>query len=178
MRSGVGHAATAARRTETAALAREGDDAIESAAVAVHAQESVRKDPAAQEGAEFPRDEAGHRSLARGGARQERLEFLLHDLVEIARFGLAARVGPLFAATGGAMGMGNRKRLRVHPGRPLPASYRPAVASNALESALPGRAEAARSPSNRGRPFTALIVATSSGTLHDLGRERNRGRRR
>jgi hypothetical protein len=66
VRSGVGHPATAARRAEAAALAREGDDAIEAAAVAVYADEAVREDPAAEEGAKLARDEAGHRSLASG----------------------------------------------------------------------------------------------------------------
>jgi len=109
MRSGVGHAAPAARRAEAAALAREGDDAIEPAAVAVHAHEAIRKDPAAEEGAKLARDEAGHRPLARGRGSQEALEFLLHDLVEVARFGLAARIAPVCTATGSAMGMGSRK---------------------------------------------------------------------
>jgi hypothetical protein len=90
MRGGVGHAAATAGGAEAAALAREGDDAIESAAVAVHAHEAVRKDPSTQEGAKLTSDEAGHRSLARGSAGQEGLELLLHDLVEVARFGLAA----------------------------------------------------------------------------------------
>ena len=98
MRSGVGHPATAARGTEAAALAQEGDDAIESAAVAVQAYETIRKDPAAQEPAKLARDEAGHRSFALMRASKECLEFLLHDLEEVARFGLAAREGPLFAA--------------------------------------------------------------------------------
>jgi hypothetical protein len=40
MRGGVGHSAAAARGTEAPALAREGDDAIETTAVAVHAHEA------------------------------------------------------------------------------------------------------------------------------------------
>ena len=59
MRGGVGHVLPAARGTETAALAREGDGAMEAAAVAAHADEAVRQDPAAQEGAELPSDGAG-----------------------------------------------------------------------------------------------------------------------
>ena len=85
MRSGVGHAAPAARRAEAAALAREGDDAIEPAAVAVHADETMREDPAAQEGAELTRDDAGHRPLPRGRGGEERREFVLHDLEPLVR---------------------------------------------------------------------------------------------
>jgi hypothetical protein len=82
MRGGVGHPAAAARRVEAAALAREGDDAVEPAAVAVRAYEAIGKDSAAQEGAKLALDEAGHWPLACGSARQERLELLLHDAVE------------------------------------------------------------------------------------------------
>ena len=65
VRGGVGHAAAAARGTEAAALAREGDDAVEAAAVAAHADEAVGKDPAAQGAAELARDEAGPRPPVR-----------------------------------------------------------------------------------------------------------------
>ena len=75
MRGGVGHPAPSARGTETAALAREGDDAIETTGVAVNAQESVGKDSAAQEGAKLARDEAGHASC-----RAKEDLFVLHLL--------------------------------------------------------------------------------------------------
>lgn len=43
--------------------AGEGDGAIESAAVAVHAHEAMREDPAAQEGAQLARGRAGDEGL-------------------------------------------------------------------------------------------------------------------
>ncbi len=66
MRGGVGGAGPAARRTEAAARARKGDDAIKPAAVAVHAHEVARKDPAAQEGAQLAQDEGRQRRQAPG----------------------------------------------------------------------------------------------------------------
>ncbi len=124
MCGGVGHPAAAARGTETAALAREGDDAIETTAVAVNAQESVGKDPAAQEGAKLARDEAGHRSFACMRASKEGLEFLLHQLVEAARFGLAARVAPPVDDVRIARCAGGRGRAGAHTRVDLPASCR------------------------------------------------------
>jgi hypothetical protein len=46
------------------ALAREGDDAVEGAVVAVHAHEAVGEDAAAEKAAELAYDEARHRPLA------------------------------------------------------------------------------------------------------------------
>ncbi len=100
MGGGVGHAASAAGGTEAAALAREGDKAIELAVVAVQAQEPVLEDAAAQVGAELLQDEAGDRLVPLAGALQEGLELVAHGPVQQrvlgrARFVLADSVcGP------------------------------------------------------------------------------------
>ena len=92
VRGRVGHAPAAAGRAEAAALAGEGDDAVEAAVVAVHAHEAVGEDAAAEEAAELALDEARHRALARLRAGQEGLELALDDAVEDALLGAAAGV--------------------------------------------------------------------------------------
>jgi len=136
----------AARRAAAAALAREGDDAIETTGVAVHADEAMRKDPAAQESAKLARDEAGHRSFARCRACEECLEFLLHHPVEVARFGLAARVAPPASDVRIARCTGGRNRSGAHTRAELPASCR---AKEKLFALPPARRHA-----GRGRPCT------------------------
>jgi hypothetical protein len=79
---GVGHAAPAARGAEAAALAREGDEAIVAAVVAVQAQEAEGEDATAQEGAELLLDEAGHGMPAFARLREEGLEVLANRPVE------------------------------------------------------------------------------------------------
>jgi hypothetical protein len=79
---GVGHASAAAGRAEATPLAREGDEAIVAASVAVDPQEAVGQDPAPEVRAQLLLDEAGRRVLAFAGARQERLELFPDDRVE------------------------------------------------------------------------------------------------
>jgi hypothetical protein len=74
VRCGVGHASATARGTEAAALARERNDTVETAGVAVHAHEAVREHPAAQECAQLARDEARRGAVAGGRALEERPE--------------------------------------------------------------------------------------------------------
>ena len=69
---GIGHAATAAGGAEPAPLAREGDEAIVPAGIAVDAQESMGEDAALEDGAELSFDEARQRAGALAG--QEGLE--------------------------------------------------------------------------------------------------------
>ncbi len=57
MGRGVGHPATTTGRTEAAALAREGDDAVVAAGVAVDAQESMGQHAAFEVGADLALDE-------------------------------------------------------------------------------------------------------------------------
>jgi uncharacterized protein (DUF697 family) len=73
MRRGVGHAASAAGGAEAAPLAREGDEALLSAIVAVQAEEAVGGDAAAQVGAQLLLDEAGRGLAAFSGAGEEGL---------------------------------------------------------------------------------------------------------
>lgn len=155
MRGGVGHPATAARRAEAAALAREGDPAIESAAVAVHAHESGREDRAPQEAAKLPCHEAGNRLLARGRAGQESLELLLHDLVKVARFGLAARVAPSARDVRIAKYTGGRGRCGAHTCAELPASCR---------ARGPVCTPSARRHAGRARVHVSCVIPHSRGT--------------
>lgn len=92
VRGRIGHAPATTRRAESSALAGEGDHAVESAVVAVHAHEAVGQDPAAQEAAELALDEARHDAFVRVGPGQEGLELRLDDAVEHAPLRLSAGV--------------------------------------------------------------------------------------
>ena len=89
MRRGVGHAAAAARGTEAAALARERHQTVVAALVAAQAQEAVREDSAAQEGAELLLDEVRRGPFAHPRAREEGLELLAEDAMHQGVFGRA-----------------------------------------------------------------------------------------
>jgi hypothetical protein len=82
VRGGVGHAPAAAGGTEATPLAREGDEAIVAAGVAVEPKETVGKDPAPEVRAQLLLDEAGRRAIAFACARQEGLELFPDDRVE------------------------------------------------------------------------------------------------
>jgi len=68
VRGRVRHAPPSAGRTTAATLAGEGDDAVEAAAVAVHAHETVGEDATAEEAPKLALDEPGERGV-RGPAR-------------------------------------------------------------------------------------------------------------
>ena len=145
----LGYAVAAATWAKAPAFAREGDEAVEAAIIAVQAQEAMGEDAAAQEGMKFLLDEAGHGLLASLRARQEGLEFSLDDVVEDALFGAMSRVGALRTS---ALRVGRMwsmdclgDPLKDHPCEPLPGTCRPAGTSNARESALPGKSETTRS---------------------------------
>jgi hypothetical protein len=123
VRGRVGHAPPAARRAEAAALAGERDDPVESALVAVHADEALGEDAAAEESPELALDEAGHRALAGLRAGEEGLEFRLDHAVQDALLRPAAGVAVLFATLAGAMPVGSRKSVEAHPRERLPAPY-------------------------------------------------------
>jgi hypothetical protein len=59
MRRCIRHAPTAARGAEAAALAREGNEAIELASIAVQSQKAMRQHTAAEVGAKLLLDESG-----------------------------------------------------------------------------------------------------------------------
>ena len=145
----LGHAVAAATWAKAPALAREGDEAVEAAIVAVQAQEAVGEDAAAQEGMELLLDEARHGLFASLRARQEGLEFLPDDVVEDALFGAMSRVGALRTSALRIRRMWSMDRLggslKDHPREPLPGTCRPPGTPNARGSALPGKLEATRS---------------------------------
>jgi hypothetical protein len=144
----VGHAPAATRRTEAAALAREGDHAVESALVAVHAHEAVGKDPAAQEAAELALNEPGHDAVTRVGPGQEGFELRLNDPVENALLRTAADVRSSSATAGSAGRMGGNGSKRGH-----------------TPSALPGHARSA--PSARTSPIPGEVESTASRSVAD-----------
>jgi hypothetical protein len=109
VRCRVRHAPGAARRAEASAFAGEGDDAVESALVAVDAHEAVGKDPAAQEAPELALDEARHPALAGLGPSDEGLELRLDHPVEKALLGPAAGVLASSAAAGSVAPVGRNR---------------------------------------------------------------------
>lgn len=72
VRRGVGHPAPAAGRADPASLATERNQDVFAAVVAVHAGEAVRKDPAAQAGAQIALDEARQAGAAGTASRPSR----------------------------------------------------------------------------------------------------------
>ena len=145
----LGHAVAAATGAKAPAFAREGDEAVEAAIIAVQAQEAMGEDAAAQEGMKFLLDEAGHGLLASLRARQEGLEFLLDDVVEDALFGAMSYVGALRISALRVRRRWSMDRLggplKDHPCEPLPGTCYPAGASNVREGALPGKFETTHS---------------------------------
>jgi hypothetical protein len=88
----VGHAATAARWTEPAALAAEGDEPVVAAGVAVNADESVGQHAAFEIRADLPLDEAGDGRPFRSRAGEEGDELRADDFVQESLLGLVANV--------------------------------------------------------------------------------------
>jgi hypothetical protein len=82
VRRGVGHAPAATRRAEAAPLARERHESIVAALVAAQAQEAVREEAAAQEGAKLLLDEVRRGALARSCAGEKGLELLADHAVQ------------------------------------------------------------------------------------------------
>jgi hypothetical protein len=92
MSGGVCHAASTARRAEPPTAAREGEQAVVAAAVAVQAQEAVGQHSAFEVGAQLSLYEARHRRAPLACAREEALEMFSDDFVEQRLLGLAAFV--------------------------------------------------------------------------------------
>ncbi len=104
VRRGVGHATTAAGGAKSAALAREGDEAIVAACVAVDPQEAVGEQHALEVRADLAFDEAGDRGACRVSAGEEREALRANDLMKEGLLGLVAGVvgdGWGSAGTGG-----------------------------------------------------------------------------
>jgi hypothetical protein len=125
----------AATGAKAPAFAREGDEAVEAAIVAVQAQETMGEDATAQEGMKLLFDEAGHGLFARLCACQKGFEFLPDDVVEDALFGAMSCVGALRTSALRVRRMwsmdGLGGPLKDHPCEPLPGTCRPAGTSNA-----------------------------------------------
>jgi hypothetical protein len=97
---GVGHPPPAARWTESASLAREGDEPIVSARVAMDAQESVSEHAAFEIGANLSLDESRDGRALHPRASQEGLELLTDDFVEKGLLGIVAFVFDEKSSTG------------------------------------------------------------------------------
>ncbi len=88
----LGHASAAARGTEAAPLAREGNQAIELAGIAVQSQKTMRQHTAAEVGPKFLLDEPGCGLARFPRASEKRLELFADDAVEEGLFGGSGRV--------------------------------------------------------------------------------------
>lgn len=82
VRGGIGHSASSAGGAEATPLARERDEAIVSAGVAVEPQESMSQDSAPEVRAKLLLDEAGRRAIAFARSCQEGLELFTNDRVQ------------------------------------------------------------------------------------------------
>jgi hypothetical protein len=78
----VRHAPTTARGTESSSLARERDETIVSACIAVDAQEPMGEHTALEIATNLALDEASDGGAHGSGAREERFEFLAHHAME------------------------------------------------------------------------------------------------
>ena len=92
MRGSIGHSTSAAGRTEAAALAREGDQAVVAAVVAVETEKAVRQDAAAKERAKLLLDEAGRSLISMVRSREEVFQLLADDFVQEGLLRLVALV--------------------------------------------------------------------------------------
>jgi hypothetical protein len=117
VRSGIGHATTATGRAEAATLAREGDEAIVPAVVAVKAKEAVGQHAATKVGAERLLDEARSVLVSRSRAGEEGLELVGDGPMEERLFRRSPGVRALSGACrGSSMGSVRGSMLPVVPG--------------------------------------------------------------
>jgi len=89
---GIRHPPTSTRRTESPAFAREGDEPIVTAGVAVDAKESVGEDAAREIAADLAFHEASDGRPRRSRACEEGLELVADDLMEKRLLGLVTFV--------------------------------------------------------------------------------------
>jgi hypothetical protein len=92
VRGGVGHSAPSTGGAEATPLARERDEAIVAAGVAVEPQKTVSKDSTAEVRAQLLLDEAGRRAIAFARSCQEGLEVFTNDRVQRSLLGPMALV--------------------------------------------------------------------------------------
>ena len=154
---GVGHAPAFAGRTETTPLARERDEAIVAAGVAVKPQEAVSQDSAPEVRAQLLLDESGRRAIAFACARQEGLELLTDDRVERGLLGSVPLVRWCGARDEEARVRGGAGcDLGSHARGALRAVYRGVGALSGAERRGPARFENRSSPRARWRWFTPI----------------------
>jgi len=128
MRGRVRHATSAARRAKAATLARERDQAVVAAAVAVQAQEAVREHTAAQERPKFLLDEVRSHLAAIRGTREEAFQLLADDLVQKA----PSRSWRAYSATRSRLGRRGRERRFQGRRIRLPSHCRQTLAGETL----------------------------------------------
>jgi hypothetical protein len=92
MSCAISHAASAAGRTEAPTFAREGDQPIVTASIAVDAKKAVSRDAALDVGAELTFDEVGHGGAIAPGSGEEGLELIPDPLVKECLLRLVALV--------------------------------------------------------------------------------------
>lgn len=93
VRRGLRHAPPCAGRAHTAALARERDHAIPTAAIAVHAKETLAGHPAGDELTQRGNDEARQRVAAPARIRNEGIQLLLDHAANEVFGGNARNIG-------------------------------------------------------------------------------------
>lgn len=109
------HPSATTRGTEAAAFAREGDEAIELARIAVKSQKAMCQHTAAEIGTQLLLDELGNGPALRAGSRQKGLEVLADVLMEERLLGAARSVGGRYRAGMSARGVGARRGFGHRP---------------------------------------------------------------
>ncbi len=109
MRGGLRHSPAATGRAESTTLAREGNEPIVSARIAMDAQKSMSEDPTFEIGADLSLDKTGDGRALPSRPSQKGLELIANDLVKKGLFGLVA-----FVFDGGKQSIGTM-RARALP---------------------------------------------------------------
>ena len=177
---GVRHSPAATGRAEASTLARERDEPIVSARIAMNAQESMSQDPTFEIGADLSLDEPSDGRTLPSSPSQEGLELFANDFMKQSLFRLVA-----FVSDGGKASIGTlRERLLPATASDVPRS----PSRDDLDARLALLRSRKRLP-NRGRRFTLSakpwgllgvedrgIIAV--GKLADLAELRRQARRR
>jgi hypothetical protein len=121
------HAPAAARGAEAAPLAREGDEAVAAASIAVQSQKAMSQHTAAEVGPQLLLDESGCGLARFPRASEERLELFANDAVEEGLLGGSGRVTGSRCVSSrpknGVLGSALRVRVRKSPREIARASH-------------------------------------------------------